>query len=102
MTKIIRRLSAVGLSLSLCAASLASTETADTREWAFRVYLDKSEIGSHTFTVTDFGDDREITTEAEFDVKFLFFTAYEYRHKNTERWGDGCLETIEWPAWDEG
>lgn len=95
MIKTIERLSAVGLSLTLCATALATTDKADTREWSFRVYLDNSEIGSHTFTVTDFGGDREITTEAEFDVKFLFFTAYEYRHKNKERWGDGCLETIE-------
>lgn len=95
MIKTIKRLSAVGLSLTLCTASLASTDSAATREWAFRVYLDNSEIGSHTFTVTDLGDEREIETEAEFNVKFLFFNAYQYRHRNTERWGDGCLETIE-------
>ncbi|MGI9260325.1 MAG: DUF6134 family protein [Gammaproteobacteria bacterium] len=95
MTTTITRLSALWLSLTLCAASLASTNTADTREWAFRVYLDNSEIGSHTFSVTDVGNNREITTEAEFNVKFLFFNAYQYRHKNTERWGDGCLEAIE-------
>ncbi len=95
MNKIFTGLSGLILSLALSAAALANTDSAATREWAFRVYLDDSEIGSHTFFVTDEGDGREIRTEAEFNVKFLFFNAYKYRHNNTERWENGCLETIE-------
>ena len=101
MNKTIRQLSAACLSFTLCADVFGATETftptdsADTREWAFRVYLDDAEIGSHKFTVTDDGSDREIRTEAEFNVKFLFFNAYQYWHWNTERWDGSCLDVIE-------
>jgi hypothetical protein len=97
MNKITRQLGVAWLGIALWAATpvLASTDAEDTREWAFRVYLNDSEIGSHRFTVTNFGRDREIRTEAEFNVKFLFFNAYKYRHRNTERWDGDCLEAIE-------
>jgi hypothetical protein len=101
MNKTIRQLSAACLCFTLCVTAFASTnsftstESANTREWAFRVYLDNAEIGSHKFTVTDAGSDREIRTEAEFNVKFLFFNAYQYRHWNTERWDGRCLDAIE-------
>jgi hypothetical protein len=36
-----------------------------------------------------------LTTEASFDVKFLFITAFRYRHQNTEIWNDGCLASID-------
>jgi hypothetical protein len=86
MNKTIRQLSATCLSLTVCVVAFADTDaldrftpsdSGDTREWAFRVYLDNSAIGNHKFTVTDDGSDREIRTEAEFNVKFLFFNAYQ-------------------------
>ncbi|MDZ7643407.1 MAG: DUF6134 family protein [Woeseiaceae bacterium] len=33
-------------------------------------------------------------SEAEFNVSFLFFNAYSYRHENTERWSGDCLQQI--------
>ncbi|HEY5623016.1 MAG TPA: DUF6134 family protein [Gammaproteobacteria bacterium] len=90
------RLRILGYSILGCLVCIASTQArANTQEWEFRVFLDDREIGNHNFTVTDFGDDREVRTEAEFDVKILFFNAYQYRHRNTERWDGRCLDAIE-------
>ena len=33
-------------------------------------------------------------SKAEFQVKFLFVTAYDYRHQATERWDANCLRTL--------
>ncbi|MDH4072755.1 MAG: DUF6134 family protein [Gammaproteobacteria bacterium] len=65
-----------------------------TKEWNFRVYLDESEIGYHRFSLTESGDLLEVTTEADFRVRFLFITAYEYSHVNRETWRAGCLEAM--------
>lgn len=64
-------------------------------EWQFDVSLDGKPIGSHSFELRQEGDNRVLTTEATFDVKFLFFTAFRYRHRTTEVWDDGCLVTID-------
>jgi hypothetical protein len=70
-------------------------DSVDSREWNFRVYLGDSEIGHHRFRLTRQGDQATLTTEANFKVRFLFFTAYQYRHTNNETWQDDCLQRIE-------
>lgn len=77
----------------LCASADASAES---RHLEFDVYLDESRIGSHRFEIRGDADGvREVRSEAEFDVKFLFFTAFRYRHENQERWVDGCLAELD-------
>ena len=65
------------------------------RSWMFAVHLDDSPIGYHRFDVLPTGDRVEVISEARFDVKFLFFTAFQYRHNNREAWDGRCLERIE-------
>lgn len=65
-----------------------------TKQWNFRVYLDDSEIGYHRYSLTESGDRLEVTTEADFRVRFLFITAYEYTHVNRETWRGDCLEAL--------
>ena len=65
------------------------------REWQFRVLLDGSPIGEHRFELTENGDSRLVESEATFNVKFLFFNAFSYRHRNTERWDSKCLREID-------
>lgn len=65
------------------------------KQWQFDVALDGKPIGSHTFELRRDGSQQVLTTEASFDVKFLFITAFRYRHKNTEVWNDGCLSRID-------
>jgi hypothetical protein len=65
------------------------------KQWQFDVALDDKPIGSHTFELQHDGEKQVLTTEASFDVKFLFVTAFRYRHQNTEIWNDGCLASID-------
>lgn len=62
----------------------------------FNVFLDDSPIGFHRFKIeAGEGGKRSVTSEAKFDVKFLFFTAFRYRHENSELWNDDCLIEID-------
>lgn len=65
------------------------------KEWQFRVLLDGKEIGTHVFRLDEKPGKRVLQSEARFEVKFLFFTAYSYRHRNVEEWSGGCLQEID-------
>lgn len=89
------------LLLALVAAFAASTalssqQESEQRSLDFDVFLDGSRIGWHRFEIGR-GDNgaREVVSRANFDVKFLFITAFRYRHANEERWVDGCLVEID-------
>jgi len=93
----------LGVSLLLLALALPGTarnalvdDAASTRLIEFDVYLDDSRIGFHRFELQGPSDGmREVVSKANFDVKFLFVTAFKYRHDNAERWVDGCLSEID-------
>jgi len=73
------------------------------QHWNFRVFLDDKSIGYHSFRIIPQGNDaRELQIRAHFDVKFLFFVAYRYRHNNTEVWQGNCLQRIEARTNDNG
>lgn len=76
------------------AGSLDAGVRASLDEWNFRVYLDDAEIGYHNFRLIDEGGRQQLMTEAEFQVKFLFITAYRYEHTNQETWQGDCLQEI--------
>lgn len=81
-------------SLSLAGLLLATHADAtqnSARTWNFSVLLDGSKIGYHTFHVTESSGVKSVRSEARFDVKFLFFNAFKYRHNNSERWRNDCL-----------
>ncbi len=65
------------------------------KSWDFSVLLDGSKIGYHRFELTENDGRRWLTSEARFDVRFLFINAFRYRHTNTEVWSGGCLERLE-------
>lgn len=88
---LIRRIS---LLLSMTAI-MGATAQASGLDWRFQVLLDGKRIGFHEFTLRDEGGQQILQTEAEFDVKFLFVTAFRYRHQNIEIWNDGCLASID-------
>ncbi len=83
------------INLLLAFAISAPAMAAEQKEWNFKVLLDESEIGYHRFSLTETEGHRELRSEARFDVKILFFTAYKYRHTTIEHWNDGCLNRIE-------
>ena len=65
------------------------------RKWMFKVYLNDKPIGFHSFAVQDTESQTVLTTDAQFDVKFLFINAFRYRHSNIETWQDNCLLSID-------
>ncbi len=77
------------------ASSAYAVDDVPGKQWQFDVALDGKPIGSHTFELQHDGSKQVLTTEASFDVKFLFVTAFRYRHQNTEIWNDGCLLSID-------
>ena len=90
---------ALALPAALCVAGPVHPEV---EQWSFRVYLDDRPIGQHIFQVQRAGDDLEVTTEARFDVKLLFITAYRYRHRATESWRGNCLSRLDALTDDNG
>lgn len=80
------------LGLALLLFSLSAG--AQTRTWAFRAYLDGKAIGYHRFVLHELGQQRELTSEARFEVKLLGFSAYRYAHDAIERWEGDCLKEL--------
>ena len=72
------------------------------REWRFRVLLDASEVGTHTFRVTEHGGERLVTSDARFKVKLLFINVYTYAHEARERWQGDCLSELDARTDDNG
>ncbi len=84
-----------GLIVAFGSALIASPAAAADRDWQFEVLLDDRKIGYHSFRVSEDAGRTVLETEAEFDVKLLFITAFKYRHANVEVWDNGCLESID-------
>jgi hypothetical protein len=65
------------------------------RKLNFDVFLDDRAIGYQRFVLASTGEGMRIETRAEFEVKLLRITAFEFDHRNTELWRDGCLQAID-------
>lgn len=78
----------------LLSLALALSSAAGAGEWNFRVLLDGREIGSHRYTLEPSDGGAVLRSDARFDVKFLFVSAYRYDHAAEERWQGGCLESL--------
>jgi hypothetical protein len=107
--KTFQKLIPAGLMAALTVAAPVAASTtietppfSDPREWNFEVFLNDDPIGFHNFRLDPQGDGYQLQTEAEFEVDFLFFTAYRYRHENVEVWENGCLQRIEARTVDNG
>lgn len=76
----------------LLTVAVVMTSPVMAEEWAFDVFLDKSKIGKHTFSLDQ---NRQLTSRAKFNVKVLFIEAYNYVHTAKEQWKDDCLVSID-------
>jgi hypothetical protein len=83
-----RPLALVTLLVALPAAS------SEPQTWNFRVLLDGRDVGEHRFTVRSTAAEREVRSEARFDVRLLIVNAYRYRHEAVERWEGNCLRSV--------
>lgn len=79
----------LGITLTLFSSSTPA------KEWPFTVYLDGKEIGQHRFSLNEANGLRELTSQAKFNVKFLFINAYQYQHTANERWQGDCLSSLD-------
>lgn len=52
----------------------------------FQVYRNQSKIGTHELLIDTKDSITEVNIKINFDVSFLGFKIYEYRHKNREKW----------------
>jgi hypothetical protein len=83
-------------------ASAAEPVVPMTGEWDFEVFLDGKPIGEHRFSVSEQGDERKVSSQAQFAVKVLGITAYRYRHEASEQWRGDCLVTLKATTNDDG
>ena len=87
---------------TLFATAIAAHAADGTRVYAFKAFLDDKPIGEHRFTVVTEGNDRKVTSEAEFAVKFIGITAYHYHHHAQEQWSGDCLAALTAGTDDDG
>jgi hypothetical protein len=82
----------IGLfSLALMSNAPAQDRENSVASWDFDVYLNNKKVGKHIFTVSEAGGVKHVQSEASFNVKILFISAYKYEHRAAERWTDNCL-----------
>jgi hypothetical protein len=87
---------------ALLASALVAQAADGTRTYAFKVFLDGKPIGEHMFTIATEGDARRVTSQADFRVRILGFTAYRYRHHAEEQWAGDCLASLSSSTDDDG
>ena len=92
---------AAALVILMFASSFALAQEAE-RSWNFRVTLDDAPIGTHRFTLRSTGAERELVSEARFEVKVLGLTVYRYAHRAVENWRGECLTKMSAQTNDDG
>lgn len=89
----LRLIAANLLGCVLFTSAVASSEAP--RRLSFDVFLDERPIGFQHFDLQPTRDGVRVVTQAEFEVKVLRITAFEYDHRNEELWSGRCLQAIE-------
>ena len=79
------------LMLALASPAPALERGDDVAHWDFDVYLNDKKVGQHSFEVSEIDGIRHVRSEARFNYKILFISAYRYEHNAAERWVDNCL-----------
>lgn len=110
MTKAAKTMSAlvsgvVGGVLSVAAMTGSAAEDGRpdiSSRWEFRVLLNGRDVGRHRFMVERQGDRETVTIDADFDVKLLGISVYEYKHRNVEVWSQDCLDAMKTTTDDGG
>jgi hypothetical protein len=93
------RLAGTGL-LALAAGLSAAAIPERDHAWRFNVYLDDKRIGWHEFEFDPAAG--TVHSEARYDVRFLFVSAYRYAHQSTELWDGHCLRRVDARTDDNG
>jgi hypothetical protein len=92
--RVFNRILATGLLLVASSVAVFADDALN-ETLMFDVFLDGKKIGYHRFEIDGPRSNAAVRSEASFDVKFLFVTAFSYRHSAEEDWAGGCLKQIE-------
>ena len=90
------------LLLTVFAVVSTPVPASQTKTYDFTVFLDDKEIGHHRFAVFPRDTLTHVTSEARFNVTFLFINAYTYLHSNTQIFRGECLRAIDATTDDNG
>lgn len=82
--------------------STASDSGSGPQQWRFRVSLGDKEIGEQVFKLDRRGERSTVSIAADFDVRYVALSFYNYKHRNTETWRGNCLESIDATTDDNG
>lgn len=94
---------AISFALLWLAPLLAlSAAKAPVESWDFKVYLDDKPVGFHRFTFSGQPQERQVLSDARFNVKLLMINAYRYAHEAKESWDDDCLTGLRAKTDDNG
>jgi len=81
--------------LAMCALLGGLNASATENQLKYKVLLDNKEIGFHQFELNELDGVKTVTSDAQFEVKVLFITAFKYRHSSFEQWQDDCVQIVE-------
>ena len=83
-------------------AGTARAAPTGTEQMAFSVLREESPIGHHALTFWRRGDEQIVEIDIELKVSFGFVTLFRYEHRNTERWRNGQLVSLNTQTNDDG
>ncbi|WP_139135034.1 DUF6134 family protein [Magnetovibrio blakemorei] len=84
-------------------ATIASWQAhAVTKTLDFTVLRDGKTIGTHSYTISDQGDETLVEVSTDIQVKVLFITAYKFHHTSKELWRGGKLVSLTSTTNDDG
>ncbi|NIA72412.1 hypothetical protein HBA54_27870 [Pelagibius litoralis] len=86
--------------LTAAQASNADPDLPDTL--SFDVMRDGSQIGSHSISFEEIGDELHVEIAIDLEVNLAFITLFRYEHRNKEVWRDGRLMSLETRTYDDG
>lgn len=89
----------VGATFSSAAGPVTETQPRGTEPQlapplTFNVWLDGRKMGQQRYSFEAADDLLIVTSKANFNVKVLFVSVFDYDHKAIERWQGNCLQTV--------
>lgn len=79
-----------------------SVHALTSQDLQYNVFLDGDKIGYHRVSIQPGDSYKLVQVEANFNVKFLIFNAYQYHHVAKEQWSNNCLTSIRTSTDDNG
>lgn len=98
----VRLLPALTLALWLTLPSPAPAFAAQATQYQFGVYYGERRIGTHRYEIVQGETTARVSSQVDLTYKLLFVTVYDYTHRATELWQDGCLIALNSTTDDNG